>query len=215
MPSRTTARWRRPCAPLKARAGVHVGPVILRENSAADIAQGAKPLEVEGTAKPMAARVMSIARGGQTLLTADARTALGATRLRLQSHGHWRLQGILQPIEVFEAGDAEAPFTPPEDAPKVYRVVPNGDLWLPARQIPCALPAERDAFIGRVAPLDELARRLQGRCPAGFGARHGRNGQDAPGHALRLEPARGFPGRCVVLRSVAGPQPGRHRPRRR
>ena len=41
--------------PLTARAGMHVGPVILRENSAADIALGAKPLEVEGLAKATAA----------------------------------------------------------------------------------------------------------------------------------------------------------------
>ncbi|MCU0765742.1 MAG: NB-ARC domain-containing protein [Burkholderiaceae bacterium] len=55
--------------PLKARAGLHVGAVILRENSAEDVARGAKPLEVEGLAKPTAARVMSVAAGGQTLLT--------------------------------------------------------------------------------------------------------------------------------------------------
>ena len=51
--------------PLKARAGLHVGAVILRENSQADVARGAKPIEVEGMAKAMAARVMSIARGGR------------------------------------------------------------------------------------------------------------------------------------------------------
>ena len=65
--------------PLKARAGLHVGPVILRENSAEDVARGAKPLEVDGLAKPTAARVMSLARGGQTLLTPEAREALGET----------------------------------------------------------------------------------------------------------------------------------------
>src|ERR1039457_1013879 len=32
--------------PLKARVGLHVGPVTLRENSAQDVARGAKPLEV-------------------------------------------------------------------------------------------------------------------------------------------------------------------------
>ena len=41
--------------PLKARAGLHVGSVILRENSAEDVARGAKPLEVDGLAKPTAA----------------------------------------------------------------------------------------------------------------------------------------------------------------
>ena len=49
--------------PLKARVGLHVGPVVLRENTAADVALGAKPLEVDGIAKPIAARVMSVARG--------------------------------------------------------------------------------------------------------------------------------------------------------
>ena len=68
--------------PLKARAGLHVGPVILRENSAEDVARGAKPLEVDGLAKPTAARVMSLAMGAQTLLTTEAREALGKTELK-------------------------------------------------------------------------------------------------------------------------------------
>jgi hypothetical protein len=33
---------------------VHCGDVLLRRNTAADIARGAKPLEVEGLAKPVA-----------------------------------------------------------------------------------------------------------------------------------------------------------------
>ena len=37
--------------PLQARAGLHVGPVILRENLKSDVAMGAKPLEVEGAAR--------------------------------------------------------------------------------------------------------------------------------------------------------------------
>src|SRR6185503_4001132 len=86
--------------PLKARVGLHVGPVILRKNSRADIARGAKPIEVEGTAKPMAARVMSIAHGGQTLLSADAREALGEFALRVESHGHWRMKGFAEPMEL-------------------------------------------------------------------------------------------------------------------
>src|SRR5574340_130334 len=72
--------------PLKARAGLHVAPVILRENSADDVARGAKPLEVEGSARPMTARVMALARGGQTLLTSDAIAALGPTKFSSQSH---------------------------------------------------------------------------------------------------------------------------------
>ena len=148
--------------PLKARAGLHVGTVILRENNQPDVARGAKPLEVEGAAKVMAARVMSIANGGQTLLSADAREALGEITLRLESHGHWRMKGIAEPVELFEIGDTDAPFAPPPDAAKGYRVVRQGDVWLPAREIRHNLPAERDAFVGRKEPMLELARRLDG-----------------------------------------------------
>jgi predicted ATPase/class 3 adenylate cyclase/Tfp pilus assembly protein PilF len=146
--------------PLKARAGVHVGPVILRENSPSDVARGAKPLEVEGAAKALAARVMAIAGGGQTLMSADARSALGDAALRIESHGHWRMKGIAEPIELFEVGEADAAFVPPPDAAKGYRVVREGDIWLPARNIKHSLPAELDSFVGRRETLAELARRL-------------------------------------------------------
>ena len=143
--------------PLRARAGLHVGTVILRHNPPEDVAHGAKPVEVEGIAKPLAARVMSLALGGQTLLTAEARAAVGDTPLRVQSHGFWRIKGLAEPVELFEAGDEGAPFTPPPDSGKVYRVVRDGELWLPRREIPHCLPAERDEFVGRQDALAELA----------------------------------------------------------
>ena len=99
--------------PLKARAGLHVGPIILRENSTADVVRGAKPLEVDGLAKPTAARVMSLARGGQTLLTSEAREYLGETSLKVASHGHWMVKGVSEPIEIFEVGDPESLFVAP------------------------------------------------------------------------------------------------------
>ena len=141
---------------LKARAGLHVGPVILRENTAADIALGAKPLEVEGLAKPTAARVMSLARGGQTLLTPEARDALGETPLQIQSHGHWMIKGIAQPIELFEAGEEDAPFEAPPDSEKLYRVVQSGGRWLPVRHLPNNLPQQATSFIGRERELDDI-----------------------------------------------------------
>ncbi len=147
--------------PLRARAGLHIGPVILRHNSPADVALGAKPVEVEGLAKPVAARVMAIAQGGQTLLTAPARDALGPMKVRIESHGHWRVKGVAEPFELFEAGDDDAPFTPPPDSAKAYRVVQRRDLWLPVREVRHSLPAERDAFVGRHEPLLELAHRFE------------------------------------------------------
>lgn len=141
---------------LQARAGLHVGPVMLRQNSAEDVARGAKPLEVEGLAKPTAARIMSLARGGQTLLTPEARQALGAIELPLHSHGHWVLKGVAAPVELFEAAEDASAFVAPTDGDKAYRVVRVGERWLPAREIPNNLPQQATSFIGRERELDEI-----------------------------------------------------------
>ena len=146
--------------PLKARAGLHVGPVILRENNADDVARGAKPLEVDGLAKPTAARVMSLARGGQTLLTTEAREDLGKTTLKLQSHGHWQIKGVADPIELFEVGEADARLVAPPDSDKVFRVVKAGDWWMPAKDIPNNLPHQGTSFIGREREIDEVENML-------------------------------------------------------
>jgi predicted ATPase/class 3 adenylate cyclase len=148
---------------LQARAGLHVGEVILTRNAPAEVARGAKPLEVDGLAKPTAARIMGLALGGQTLLSDAAREALGdlTDGSEVRSHGHYRLKGVAEPMELFEIGLPESsPFAPPPDAAKAYRVLRSGDLWKPAREIKHALPAERDAYVGRTAELHALAERL-------------------------------------------------------
>jgi class 3 adenylate cyclase len=134
---------------LKARAGLHTGEVVLRENPAADVLRGAKPLEVEGLAKSLAARVMGIAVGGQTLATAAAVEALRVARAvandgRIDgglsgrvavSHGHWRLKGVSEPVELFELAFAkDRAFPPPPDGAKAWRVVWQDEAWLPARE---------------------------------------------------------------------------------
>ncbi|WP_313342096.1 putative peptide modification system cyclase [Stenotrophomonas sp.] len=130
---------------LRARAGLHVGEVLTWENSAEAIKAGAKSLEVEGLAKPMAARLMTLARPGQILLSAVAESLtrratseLGerADRLVWKSHGRWRFKGIPTTQEVIEVG--EVGFTPlrmPRATAKARRDIP---LW---RQ-PAALAAE-------------------------------------------------------------------------
>ena len=152
--------------PFKARAGIHVGPVGLRPNPPDDVARGAKPVEVDGLALPIAARVMSVALGAQTLLSADARLALGVTAQRVVSHGHWHMHGVADPVELFEVGDigegSAAPFTAPPDAAKVYRVMRQGDLWQPVREVRHSVPAERDSFVGRQEPLALLAKKFKG-----------------------------------------------------
>jgi len=149
---------------LGARVGIHIGPVTLRENAHEDVARGAKPVEVEGLAKPLAARIMALARGGQTLMSAAVRDALADTLpscAQIERHGHYRLKGIEEPVEVLELGvrDCSA-FSPPADTDKAYRVVRAGDLWRPVREVRHHLPAERDAFVGRTSELRALAARL-------------------------------------------------------
>jgi hypothetical protein len=103
-------------------------------------------------------------RGGRPdpAVGARARESLDHGSLRIQSHGHWHLKGVDEPVELFEVADAAASFIPPPDADKAYRVVRQGDLWVPAREIWHSLLAERDSFVGRQDALRVLAKKLEG-----------------------------------------------------
>ena len=130
---------------LQARAGLHVGEVLVWNNSDAAIEAGAKPLEVEGLAKPLAARLMQLARPGQILLSAVAeplahRAAreLGerSDRLLWKSHGRWRFKGLPQAQEIHEVGEiGVTPLRAPRSDGKAWRDIP---LW----RRPAALAAE-------------------------------------------------------------------------
>ena len=131
--------------PLQARAGLHVGEVLVWENSPEAVRQGAKSLEVEGLAKPLAGRLMALARPGQILLSATAEPlAHHAARelgergelLVWKSYGRWRFKGIPEAQEVYEVGEPGlAPLRMPAHTPKAWRDLP---LW----RRPVALAAE-------------------------------------------------------------------------
>lgn len=116
---------------LQARAGIHLGEVFLRRNPADEIARGAKQVELEGLAKPTAARVMALATASQTLLTRGAfdlakRAAVDAgetaRELRWLSHGHYLFAGIEEPVEVCEVGlSAFSPLSAPPDSERCRR----------------------------------------------------------------------------------------------
>jgi putative peptide modification system cyclase len=131
---------------LQARAGLHVGEVLTWQNSEAAVQAGAKPLEVEGLAKPLAGRLMTLARPGQILLSATAEPlARRAARelgersehLIWKSHGRWRFKGVPDGQEVFEVGE---PGFAPLRAPKQN----GGKAWrdIPVWRRPTALAAE-------------------------------------------------------------------------
>ena len=144
-----------------ARIGIDHGDVVAREASREDVDRGAKPLEIEGTPKPTAARLFSLSDPGQTLLTSSAADALDADPtdgVRLVRHGTYRLKGRAEPVEVWEIGRAGlAPLRPPSDAKKAYGVVGTPDGWVRRSEISHNLPAERDAFVGRRSELRQLA----------------------------------------------------------
>ena len=146
--------------PLAARAGLHLGPVSLRRNAPEHTERGATVFDVDGLAVPIAARIMAAAQAGQTLLCAAAAQALGAVQAGLRPLGHWRLKGVAEPLELFAAGEPGAALQPPPDSEKAYQVLRQGDLWLPRRELPHSLPAERDAFVGRTDALGQLAQRF-------------------------------------------------------
>ncbi|HVI24847.1 MAG TPA: putative peptide modification system cyclase [Xanthomonadaceae bacterium] len=138
-------------ATLQARAGLHVGEVLTWRNSAAAVAVGAKPLEVEGLAKPMAGRLMALARPGQLLVSAVAEPlARRAARelgergehLLWKSWGRWRFKGVPEAQEIYEVGEAGvAPLRAPKSSAKAWRDLP---LW----RRPAALAAEALLLVG-------------------------------------------------------------------
>lgn len=129
---------------LSVRIGIHLGEVILLETPPEDVARGAQPLEVEGLAKPVAVRLMTLAQGGQTILSQTAfdlarRSAVGREglerKLRWVAHGDYLLKGVTSQVSVFEVGvDGLAPFSTPADNDQVRRA--HGDRtilgWRPA-----------------------------------------------------------------------------------
>lgn len=143
-----------------ARVGVHRGPVILLDISAEDRARGAKPFDVEGLAKSLAARVGGLAAGGQTLLTQAAVDSLPAGSPHgLEPCGSWQMKGVPAPVTVYAlaSGVSAAPL----GHDKAVRVALRDGAWMPVDSLPCNLPAERDSFVGRVAEVAAIGARLR------------------------------------------------------
>ena len=130
--------------PVRVRVGLHVGDITeLRSRPDG-------PAKVIGLTADLASRVMSLAEGGQILMTREVfdegRQSVTARpesagaeppELRWLAHGEYAIQGREEPIEVFEVGVlGVAPFRPPGDARKGRRLVRPGDEellgWRPA-----------------------------------------------------------------------------------
>ncbi len=119
---------------LSARVGIHVGDVVVWDNSEEDVARGAKPTEVEGLVKPITSRLMNLALPNQILLSniayvlahrAQGELGISLDKVRWRTHGRYRFRGIPDPVPVFEVGeDGLAPLKAPPWSSKAHREVP-------------------------------------------------------------------------------------------
>jgi WD40 repeat protein/serine/threonine protein kinase/class 3 adenylate cyclase len=95
---------------LAVRIGIHVGEVVIEAHG-----QGGKAKDLYGSQIDLCARVMSLAEGGQVLLTRavfdSARQALkgeelhGLNVLQWLDHGPYVLKGIEEPVDICEVGE--------------------------------------------------------------------------------------------------------------
>jgi len=122
--------------PLQARVGIHVGDVMTWKNDPHAVSVGAKPMEVEGLAKPVAARLMALAQPSQILMSGMAQSLaqraiaeLGETaeKVRWMVHGRYRFKGVPAPMIVHEVGEpGYASLRQPQSGQKGWREIP---LW--------------------------------------------------------------------------------------
>lgn len=114
---------------LQARVGIHWGDIIEVSQEDKFIDAGAKRVELEGINKNTAARIMSLAQGGQTLLTPEAYKRVKGRRnlhtprnLRAAHVGTYRLKGVKKPINVYVLGTTISSMQPPPDSDKVKKI---------------------------------------------------------------------------------------------
>ncbi len=113
---------------LRSRAGIHCGHVIMHSNSAHFVARGAKPVEIDGIHKVITARIMSVARGGQTLTSQRAGEYAASIRgqLLMRDVGVWSLKGVSKTFKLYAiSANAQRLQTPVEsDKVKLLRPPP-------------------------------------------------------------------------------------------
>ena len=111
---------------LRSRAGIHCGHIIMHSNAAHFVARGAKPVEVDGIHKVITARVMSVASGGQTLMSRRAGEYAASVRgkLLMRDVGLWRLKGVKAPLKLYAKSANASRLMTPKESDKVKLLKP-------------------------------------------------------------------------------------------
>ena len=114
---------------LNTRIGIHWGRVIEVKQDDVFVGAGAKRVELEGIAKNIAARTMSLCGAGQVLLTKEAIQAVkGRTNgmtpkgTRYVCVGLYRFKGVRKPQEIYAVGETIESLQPPKGSEKVKRL---------------------------------------------------------------------------------------------
>ena len=145
---------------LGARIGVHYGDVVEVTQDELYSAVGAKSVELEGIAKNIAARAMSVCEAGQVILTRDAMRAVRNRTnpstpkgTRFACVGLYRFKGVSAPVTLYAVGDTIESLQPPRGNEKAKRV--GGATYQvpvevsPKRQLSLAVRWIRAAARGR------------------------------------------------------------------
>jgi len=114
---------------LKARIGIHWGSIVEVHQDELYVGVGAKKVELEGIAKNIAARTMSLANPSQILLTKEAFQRLSITPplrlpkdLRSACVGMYKYKGVSQPQAVYAVSSDHRLLQPPKGNDKAKRL---------------------------------------------------------------------------------------------
>ncbi len=114
---------------LNCRIGIHWGSIVEVTQDELFIGAGAKSVELEGIAKNIAARTMSLSMAGQVLLTKEA---INNVKGRKNMHtpkgtryvcvGLYQFKGVREPQEIYAVGETIESLQPPPGSDKVKRL---------------------------------------------------------------------------------------------
>ena len=114
---------------LNTRIGIHWGKIIEVKQDDVFVGAGAKRVELEGLAKNIAARTMSLCGAGQVLLTKEAIQAVKSRTDRSTPKGTryvcvglYSFKGVKQPQEIYAVGETIESLQPPKGSEKVKRL---------------------------------------------------------------------------------------------
>ena len=114
---------------LHARIGIHWGKVVEVEQDELYVAINAKRIELEGLAKNIAARTMSLCGPGQVLLTKEAKdsvknrtNAYTPKSARYACVGLYKFKGVREPQVIYAVGETIESLQPPKGNDKVKRL---------------------------------------------------------------------------------------------